>query len=329
MFESAVLIYGSLNAILALSYALIKKGSIDTPHHFSLYSIFVLIVIAHTYFFRGAYLFFWLFLSGGLYWLMIYNFRDLYAKRLTFILILLGLLMSAAYVYSLISPITTPNLVSLFAAPTDFLKHSNLGDLWAVILVGTAYLAIKSKTKLLIPIFVLGTYFLIISYSRTALVSFAVGFFYIISQQGLRWKKTIISALIILLSALFLYMGLSKTTIFDRPYFMEAVQGLIKYPFGTGLGNFDKVSTLTNYVHDLPLEIVSGMGIFSIIFIVWILGIIKRIFLNKKQINVEAAGMFLAIFISFLFDTTYTIPGMIWVWFAALALGNSSNLENR
>lgn len=325
IFETAVIVYGTLNAILALGYKLIKTRSIELPQNFGLYLILVLIILIHTYLLHGAYLFSWLFLSGGLYWLMVYNFNDLYAKNLTFILVTIGLLMGIIYFYSLANPISVPNLSSLFAAPTNFLKHSNLGDLWAVVLVSLSPVIISRRISTLIPIYVIGIYFMIISYSRTALVGLTVGTFYTVLQLKTNYKKTIILILLTIMSLLFVYISLSKTTIFDRPYFWQAIVGLTKYPVGVGMGNFNKVSTLTNYVHDLPLEMVSGLGLFSIIFLAWLYGVLRRIFQKKNQINVEATGVFLTIFTVFLFDTTYTIPGMIWMLFTSLALSEAKN----
>jgi hypothetical protein len=171
-----------------------------------------------------------------------------------------------------------------------------------------------------LPLFVIGAYFLAISYSRSALLALAVGIFYIFQRSGSREKlKNILIISLLCITTLFIYAGLSKTVLFSRPYFWQAIVGFVRYPLGTGLGNFSVLNAGTNLVHDIVLEMFSGMGIFSVFFIVWLYKVLKILF-TAHNINIEAAAVFLAIFIDFSFITTYTIPAFIWLWFMSLAL---------
>jgi hypothetical protein len=80
--------------------------------------------------------------------------------------------------------------------------------------------------------------------------------------------------------AVFIYFGFSKSTIFNRPYYLQAFLGLGKYPFGVGLGNFEIISRniqleswhlggFSVVAHDIVFEIVAALGLFSSPFIYW------------------------------------------------------------
>lgn len=321
IYREVFLVLGITNALIALGYKLLTIGEIKIPKHFILFTVFLGILLIHTYFTHGSFYFFWILFSGGLLWIQTFNFREIFEAYFSQILIILGILMGAIYFYSLKYPIPNlPNLVSLFAAPTSTIKHSDIGDLWAIILTVIFYLFAKKRNILYLPLVLLGGYFLYISFSRTALVALSVGILYIFKnlKQNYRPKRE----LVILLSGiaiLFIYMGMTKTILFSRPYFWHAVAGLVKFPLGTGIGNFSKLNGGSNLVHDIVLEFISGMGIFSIIFIFWLYKILKEIF-TSKDTNIEMAAIFLAILVDFCFNTTYTITSFIWMWFISLAL---------
>ena len=84
------------------------------------------------------------------------------------------------------------------------------------------------------------------------------------------------------------------------------------------MGNFSSFYSETAWTHNLVLEIISGLGIFSTIFIVWLFNVFKTFLHKDSPIPYEA--LFLAIFVNFTFDITYIIPTMLWLWFTAFAL---------
>lgn len=320
VFSMAFLYLGTINALCAIGYKLIQNGKLQIPDHFYLYSLFLIALLIHTWLLKGDYRFLALFLSGGLFWIQTYNFRNLFAKHLTPILVMLGILMGALYFYSLAFPVYLPNLVSLFVAPTSTIKHSDIGDLWAVVLTGLFYILSKKRSLLYAPLILFGGYFLIISYSRAALVSLTIGCVYIFQKsEKRRYLKHILIFLLICASMIFIYAGMSKTILLSRPYYFDAIKGLLKYPLGTGLGSFTLIGSGSNLAHNIILEVMSGMGIFSILFIVWLYKIVKTIF-TSKHINLEAAAISLAILTNFCFNTTYTIPAFIWLWFISLGV---------
>jgi hypothetical protein len=320
VFSEAFLLLGTVNAIIALGCKILLNGKVEFPKNYFLYIIFLLTLLIHTYFTGGKFLFFWLFLSGGLLWLEVYNFKEVFSKYFSSLLIILGILMGILYFYSLGNPIVLPNLVSLFAGTTGLIKHSNIGDLWAIVLIPILYKLTKDKSKIYIPLMLVGIYFLSISYSRAAIVSLSVGIVYLfkddIFKKNYRKRFGILFTGIIIL---FIYFGLSKTILLSRPYFLQALLGLFQYLLGTGMGNFPLISYDSNLVHNIFLEILSGMGVFSIFFFVWMYRVIKNVILSK-QVNNVAVAIFLAVLADFCFNTTYTIPGYIWIWFLALGI---------
>jgi hypothetical protein len=320
IFTELFLLLGTASFIIALGYKLLLKGGIEFPKNYIFYIIFLLTLLVHTYFYKGKFLFFWLFLSGGMLWLQVHNFKEIFSQYLTSILIILGALMGILYFYSLSNPIVLPNLVSLFARTTSLIKHSNIGDLWAIVLIPTFYILIKNKSKIYIPLIFIGIYFLTVSYSRAAIVSLFVGIIYLFKNDLSKKNfRKMLGVLFVVLIVLFMYFGLYKTTLLSRPYFLQAVVGLFKYPLGTGVGNFSLVSYDSNLTHNIFLEILSGMGAFSIFFFIWIYKILKSLFTDKNP-NPQVAAILLAVLADFCFNTTYTIPGFIWIWFICLAL---------
>jgi hypothetical protein len=314
------LLLGMVNAICALGYKIFQTGSLLIPKTFSLYSLFLFVLLIHTLVTDGNITFLWIFLSGGLVWLEVFNYKEIFSKYFTPILIILGILMGGFYFYSLSFPMGPSSLASLFSASTEIIKHSDIGDLWAVVLVGVFYLFSKKRQLLYLPLFLIGTYFLAISFSRSALLALAVGIFYIFEMSKSRKKlKNILIISLLCITGLFIYAGMSKTVLFSRPYFWQAITGFVRYPLGTGLGNFSVLNAGTNLVHDIFLEVFSGMGIFSVFFIYWLYRVLRNLF-SARNISVEASAVFLAILVDFSFITTYTIPAFIWLWFISLGL---------
>lgn len=320
VFSELFLLLGLANALAALGCKLIQSGELQVPKNIPLYGVFLLILLIHTYFLKGNFTFFWLFLSGGLLWLQVYNFQPIFKRYFSSTLVILGLLMGTVYFYSLKTPINLPNLVSLFAATTNSIKHSNLGDLWAVVLTVIFYSFAKKRARFYVPLIILGGYFLTISLSRAALVSLTAGVFYIFHRsKDQKAVRKYLHFFLLAVAVLFVYAGISKTVLLSRPYFLQAIVGFAEYPLGTGLGNFTLVSNSSNYVHNIVLEVFSGMGIFSAVFIIWLYKTTSSI-LTGKNTNSEAGAVFLATLTNFCFSTTYIIPAFIWVWFISLAL---------
>ena len=320
IFRELILYISIINSTLAIGFALLLNGEVKFPKNFIWYVLFLLATSIHNFVFKGNLFFLMLFVSGGMMWLQIFNYKDIFLEYFSKLLIALGILMAILYVYSSYQSIELPNLVSLFAPATSYIKHSNIGDFWSIIMVSLFVGYVSKKSIINLPIFIFGLVFVIISLSRDAILTFLTGSYFAYTKlQPNKNLGKIIKFLLIVLGLSFIIVSTQKSVLFSRPYFAQALFGLSKYPLGTGLGNFSKVSNETNLVHNLPLEIVSATGVFSIFFLVWLVKNIKNV-LRGKNLNIEYSALFIAILVNFLFNTTYMIPAMFWIWFIALAL---------
>jgi hypothetical protein len=180
-----------------------------------------------------------------------------------------------------------------------------------------------------------GIYFLAISLSRSAYLALGVGIFYLFNKLGLTNKYKKLYVLFIILGALlFIYAAAFKSTLFARPYFEQVVWGLGKWPLGVGVGNFGLISkdpsapwwsevasNFSTLTHNVALEMVAGMGVLGLSFLGWLVYVLLDTIKNSRKALFTA--VFLAITSNFMFDTTYYIPTMIWLWFIFLGLAQT------
>ena len=147
-------------------------------------------------------------------------------------------------------------------------------------------------------------------------------------------KKKLITIILVSFFLLIILAAFKKTTLFSRPYFLQGIVGIYKYPLGVGVGNY-KIITLdrtTNIfratsfspmAHNIIIEIISGLGIFAISFIFWLVEVINYVFKKNNNNNNLWAAVFLGLSINFLFDFTYFIPTMVWLWLISLGFALS------
>jgi len=310
----------SIAGVIALfGIFLIQKKKILLPKSFLLYFLFLIVLIFHTLKFKSSSNFALLFLSGGAFWVAIYNLKDYVSKLFFPFLIALGFSMAGVYLISNALGMSYLHANNLFLPLGAYILHNHLGDLWAIILVGLLYkMSVKVKGWH-IPILILGIIFIALSLSRSAVVSLIVGVVYVYYKSDkLKLSKGWIISIIAGAVLIFLYSSSFKSILFSRPYLVESIKIFVRRPLGLGMGNFYKISPESSVAHNIILEFVVGMGIFSFPFIVWIIGVLRNFWENKSGVLYQA--IFLAIFTNFLFDTTYTIPTMLWLWFVSLAL---------
>ncbi|OGM59246.1 hypothetical protein A3A75_03925 [Candidatus Woesebacteria bacterium RIFCSPLOWO2_01_FULL_39_10] len=109
--------------------------------------------------------------------------------------------------------------------------------------------------------------------------------------------------------------------------------GLIKNPFGIGVGNFvytsyankDFISGLNSfsfYAHNIFLEVISGMGILGLSFIFWFIKVFTKV-MNSSNSRIIFTAIFLVLTVNFMFDITYFNPTMMWLWFISLGLAQN------
>ena len=326
-----------VGAILALSLLfLIRywKKKLEFPKSFWVYSTFLVILVLSV---------FWSanpertiqysapFVTGGLYWLIFYNLQDRVRTKFEYLLVALGCLFGGFLIIHLISGTLDPRSWSIYSWTSPEKTHNHIGDLWALVGIIVFYRWNLRRPLLKIIFLGLTVFFLALSQSRSAYLALAIGVGYIVFQHGWNKKnKNILITLAILVLSLFLYSGLTRTTLFSRPYFLVGALGLLTSPFGVGMGNFGEISDrvrtnfpwmanyITSFAHNILLEVFAGVGVLGAVLVAWLIQI-GRIFFKNGD-NILNKALFFALLVNFMFDTTYLIPLMIWLWFANLGL---------
>ncbi len=278
---------------------------------------------------------------GILFWLIFYNLKR--GERFLELLVLnLALLYSFFYTATKIFNIDLVRFSQLFFQEGLASRHYHMGDLWAyalVLIIGLNWDNFKLKTWVLIDI---GFLFLVLSSARSAFVSLGIGILYIVTKTNKvdfnnklpNSKKLIPVMLVALTIGLFVFSSINKSTLFSRPYFAQSIESFFKYPLGIGMGNFRQISLeyfnksgdaskFSIYTHNIFLEALSGVGIFSILFLSFIYTTTKEV-LNKQNGKPVWGALYLAILSNFMFDTTYTIPGLVWLLFMVLGVFEAS-----
>lgn len=284
---------------------------------------------------------FLLFLSGGVFWVGFYNLAQKLKRNFLWLVIFLGVVFGALFLAEQLLPGNALKPYTLYLPASFQRNHNHLGDLWALTLIAVIYLFVKERKWWNLSLGVLGIYFLGVSLSRSAYISLLVGFAYLFYKFGrLKKFKNIFLVLLAISIGLFLYAGSLKSILLSRPYFIQAVRGLGKYPFGVGVGNFSVISTdpvivgegakhFSSLAHNLVLEITSGLGIFGFVFVFWLVYIVKDLLISKREdaIGVFFKAIFFALLANFMFDYTYVIPTMLWLWFCVLGLSQRNDLR--
>lgn len=328
---------GVVIGMLILVLAIFLKREIVLPSGFFLYTLFLILFFVHTVIIsqdRAKSLeYFSLFFGGGLFWLIFYNLGKEFRPWIDKLIIILGLVFGGLFIYHNYFVEAQIKPRSLYFLSSIYRNHNHLGDFWAVVLIITAFfLARKPKNVLLWALVPLGVYFLAISQSRASYVALAVGAIYLAKVKDWVNKYKIISKIFtLLIVALFLYIGTQKSILFSRPYFVQGILGFVRNPQGVGVGNFGIISSdVANHIlgmsgfstsaHNIVLEVMTGMGVLGVIFVVWLVTILVELSRYKDQKSLIYRAVFFAVTANFFFDATYFIPGMLWLWFGSLGL---------
>lgn len=321
-------LFAVVTALYGLFYLYKKNGEIKLPVGFEWLLIFTLILLVYPLFltnkvnpfFNGI-----LFSEGLAFWLISYNFKKNEKEKLASFIFVPLIFYSLIYIASEIFKINLTQISKFFFSSDPKYPHQLIADFWAV---GILYIfSGAAKNKYFKFLFAaVGIYFLVISNSRTAILSLFLIFAFINSKL-LKEKKWIYPALFGLLSLFFIFKAALFPTLLSRPYFLQSIMSFPNNLLGVGVGNFRSISekyyyskgplaAFSEYTHNIFLEVLSGVGIFSFIFFMWFFVVTRRIF---KEKNKGAWGMvFLMITTLFFFDQLYIIPGMFWLWFVSL-----------
>jgi len=326
---------GALVGLVLLILALVWKKRFKLPSGIGLYLLFLLALTASTIWHQGRkvsleYLI--LFVGGGLFWLVFYNLKEKLRDGILWVVIFLGLAFAGLFVMNQASGEKVFGYQSLFLPNTPYLQHNHLGDFWAVVLVIAAYFLLRDKKWWIWSLIGLGGYFLLVSLSRSSYVALAVGIFYLFTRgKWLAKYRKVLWFFLGLALALSLFVGTTKTILFSRPYFVQAVLGFMRNPWGVGVGNFYIISSnpanqllgmhgLSGFTHNLVLEFMVGMGFLGLIFVAWLTRVMLSLWQDKDPQNLPFQAIFITLGVNFLFDYTYIIPTMVWLWFMVLGL---------
>jgi len=337
-----VRLLGALVPVVGLGFLLFSRRRIALPRGFLPFFAVLVILGINTTWSKGrvATLEYLVMLSGGgAFWLVFYNLGEKFKDTFGRLVIILGIVFGVSYLVNLLVFPQVPIRPWTLYLPSTFSRnHNHLGDMWALVLVVVAHRLLTRPKLWHWGLVAAGVYFLGISLSRSAYLALGVGIFYIFNKLELTGKHRKIYALFLIVAAgLFMYAALFKSTLLSRPYYEQAVYGLSKWPLGVGVGNFGIISgdsqapwwnapraaIVTTSAHNLVLEMISGMGVLGLVFAFWLVYILVDILRNSKQ--PLFAAIFLAIAANFMFDTTYFIPTMVWLWFASLGLAQTGS----
>jgi len=329
---------GVLLTLFGLGIIWRKKRKLKLPKGVFLYLLFLLIFEISLFLHdenRGlGFSYFLLYLAGGGFWLLGYNLRKELFKHFDKVIVGLGIVFAGLYfVFNFIISDPKIKALSLFLPYTAYMNHNNIGDLWAVVLVIVVLYLIKNLKNLWYWLLViLGIFLLYKSKSRSAYVALMVGIWYLFNSKGWIEKyKKVFYGLMITAVILFLIIGLQKSILFQRQYYIQAIAGLIDNPMGVGIGNFGKISENEKYhiwglsdfslwAHSIVLEILSGLGVWGGVFVVWLVKIVKDVWEKKDKNTLIYRAVFFCLLTNMLFHSTYFLPAMLWMWFLSLGL---------
>jgi hypothetical protein len=317
------------NSLILNIYSYAVNGKLAIPKFFRSYSVFILILFIHTILAHGYWEFFELFLAGGIFWFTVYNFPESLSKKITGIIIFVGYLTGLIFLYNYLSRTATYNFSSLAFTPTSQIDHANIGDFWAIVILIIGWQMLNGRTYRRWTSLLMGIFFLIASLSRSAYVALAAGIYYIFYRLGFnkRYKK-VFGIILVVIAVIFVFAGAFKTTLFGRAYYAESLVGIINHPLGLGMGRFYQISaagpvTASSYVHNIILEFILGMGIFSVFFLWWLARVLYSMFKEKGR-DVLFSAIFILMFVDFCFGLTYSIPVFILLWFISLGLAQQT-----
>lgn len=329
-------VYGVLISLLLVGLAWFWKGKIELPKTSKLYGVFLiffLISLIWSKDWKFSFEHFLLFLSGGLFWLAFYNLSYEFGRWLDKIVIILGVIFGGLFIINHYWGEIQVRAWSLFLPHVSNLNHNNIGDFWSITLIVIIYYLLKKpKSPLYWPFVGLGIYFLFMGQSRSSYVALAVGVLYLFRGYGLAQKyRNILAGFVILTAVLFVFTGAFKTTLFVRPYYVQALVGLVHNPLGVGVGNFGFISTdpenwifglsqPAQVVSNIVLEIISGMGILGIVFAFWFFKVVFEVWRIRDLKSLVYPAIFLALSANFFFHVTYFVPTTLWLWFISLGI---------
>jgi hypothetical protein len=270
-----------------------------------------------------------LYTTGGVVWGLGYMNRQHIAAWLHSYIVVWGAGLALLW---LVTEIVGENVFrfgsqSLVVWGSAFENHNHLGDVAALTALIGVWRVMQGKRWWWVLVGLSGA-LMVMSLSRSAILGLATGYMLQATSFKTKHQKRLTLVIISLLVVGFVGVSAGKGIGRSRDYWLQAVAGVVQHPLGVGMGNFGYVSRRAEFqplnldgfsyvVHNIGLEFVVGMGVLGILFIVWLIDVIRR--MNWKGLSVYL-GLWVALTVNFLFDSTYQIPAMVWLWFLLLAI---------
>lgn len=322
--------------LIILIFLRLKSGRVTFPPLFYEFRLILAALLASTLWSvdkQQTILFSTIYISGCMLWLIVYNLKN----RIDFnkIIYFTTAAYTILFLYQLYFSRTVRFDYSSVIYPS-FQNNFHIGDWWAVFLIIPAAVIITEKFGTvkfflnLIQILV-GVVVILISHSRSAVIALVLGLSFLLLKSKISNKIRKNIAVVIPLSALFIYFSLTKSVFGNRPYIWQSLAGFVIHPFGVGFGNFGEISRqftidklgfrdIAAYSHSLPFEFISGIGIMSVLVGYWFIKFMRMI--NKGE--AVKGAMVITLLVCFSADATYLVLSMIWLLFILMGISDQN-----
>lgn len=283
--------------------------------------------------------------SGGMFWVAFYlvgqsALKIAIQKYFWSILLGLGWLFFGLFVVNMGGALDKYELYFGMIQPLTA-EHHHLGVYWALLLIPLVVQIFKTRIytwQVMLPT-ALGVYLMIISQARSAFLGLMVGLIVFYRKEILARSKQgslVRVALVVLILVIVGITTYKPIRLFH--FYTPAALNLLREPLGSGIGQFEKVSSyyaylyesgdfVTSSAHNLLFEMTTGLGWLGLMFGIWVYLSIS-VCMKKKDVG---QNKYLAIYIAmlaiFMVDPAYGIPTMYWLWMSSLGLAQS-NLES-
>lgn len=328
---------GMLLSAFYLLVMITKGVKIVLPPRFYLFLSVILLFIPNlflTHDVEKTLRFLFLCIGGVVLWVTVFNIpsKSNVKAHIFNVLIIISIFFGNYVLVELIRGVEGIKAFAIIGFSSTGQNHHHIGDFFAILGSVFLYKLTTSKAKLGWLFATITSFgFVIFSQSRSALLSLAVcGFLVVTNLKDIKIREYLKYSLVIFSVVSLFYFAQYKSLLFSRSYFIQGLIGLINNPLGVGMGSFDVISmdpnnqlfgfnSVSTLTHNLPLEFLTGMGIFGFVFVYFFVITASDALIRIKN-NPVFSLIFLALSINFFFDFTYAIPMMFWLWFISLGL---------
>ncbi len=319
---------------LALAGYLIVEKEIELPQGFWWYVAFLVIQVVSLFWtldVRLSYEYLVMYISGGMFWVLAYNWSELIEGWLGDLVLSLGMVFGGLFGWVKLKNIRVIRGWSLYFYNSKFFNNNHIGNWWAVVVVILLIWWMRKKKWWQVVLGVVGMGIIIMSQSRAALVAIVGGLWYLYEKRKIKTRKWMEWSAGVLLLAGFVFIGFDKSTLLSRQYFVQALAGLWHNPLGVGVGNFRHISGdsamhwlgLSDFaivVFNVVLEMMVSLGWLGLVFVWWLVKRVEEVWKMEGERGLVERTVFLVLTVNFMFAATYFQPSMFWLWMLSLGV---------